>query len=271
MNKTICIIDADYILYMWSWLEKQTSDFNTYKRKIDKTIETIISSTQADEYIGIFSDRSYRHYLYPFYKVKRTSNKPLFFNDMKQYIIDKYGFKTYKLLEADDAVIIAKRHYASLKYKVIICSPDKDLKQEEGYFYNYSDSKSEVFYNSQLDATHSLYTQLLKGDSTDNIPGLKGCGNTAADSNVNVLTNVENLIVAYISGFEYKSSDDKTKTVKGLGLCEGLNKFIETFNLIYLLRNNKDIDVINGLLSIHKLDLIPYPEFTSLTLNTTTI
>lgn len=69
--------------------------------------------------------------------------------------------------EADDALGI---EHQKDPYNSILCSIDKDFKQLEGHHYNFV--KQEMFTVSEKEALINFYTQLLVGDTIDNIPGL---------------------------------------------------------------------------------------------------
>ena len=56
----------------------------------------------------------------------------------------------------------------------IICSVDKDLNQIPGWHYNFV--KKEKYFVDEEQAIRTFYTQLLVGDNTDNIQGVKGIG-----------------------------------------------------------------------------------------------
>ena len=86
----------------------------------------------------------------------------------------------------------------------IICSPDKDvLYQNIGSHYNYG--KAELVVVTKLDAIRFLWKQVLMGDSTDGIEGLPK---------------------VYIEKF---------------GISNGIDKFAETFKLIYILKSQEDV------------------------------
>jgi hypothetical protein len=56
----------------------------------------------------------------------------------------------------------------------IICSIDKDLRTIPGKHYNLDSGVVDEV--TRHDAWHNFWSQVLTGDSTDNIEGLKGCG-----------------------------------------------------------------------------------------------
>lgn len=72
--------------------------------------------------------------------------------------------------EADDLIGIA----VTAEPTSVVCSIDKDLMQLPGRHYNFV-TKEEVTVTKKA-AVLNLYTQVIAGDSTDNIPGCGGMG-----------------------------------------------------------------------------------------------
>lgn len=137
----------------------------------------------------------------------------------------KYSFKEFEGLEADDLVAYYGVNNDGLK--TVICSPDKDvLYQCIGRHFNYQ--KLEFVTTSETDAEKFLWTQVLMGDSTDNIQGIPGVGIKTAE---NWMKDREK----EIEGFVLK------KYVEKFGVLEGLEQFFITFKLVYLLKTKEDV------------------------------
>jgi 5'-3' exonuclease len=81
---------------------------------------------------------------------------------------------------------------------------------------------------SETDAEKFLWTQVLMGDSTDNIQGIPGVGIKTAE---NWMKDREK----EIEGFVLK------KYVEKFGVLEGLEQFFITFKLVYLLKTKEDV------------------------------
>lgn len=108
------------------------------------------------------------------YKGNRTAEKPTYYKDIRSFLVSACGATVADGLEADDAIGIA----LLLDPTSIVVSIDKDLLQLKGTHYNWV--KDEITEVSERDAILNLYTQLLTGDATDNVPGLPGVGPAAA-------------------------------------------------------------------------------------------
>lgn len=104
------------------------------------------------------------------YKGNRQQEKPVHFNAVKQYYLDQ-GAIVCTGMEADDMLGIQ----ATINPKEnIICTIDKDLNQVPGLHYDWNIGKK--FRVRKADADRFFIMQLLTGDTTDNIQGMKGMG-----------------------------------------------------------------------------------------------
>lgn len=109
--------------------------------------------------------------------------RPFWEEQIKSYIRDKH--KTIDVFgeEADDALGIAQ---TKMGRKSCIVSVDKDLKMIEGYHLNMADLEGDVESVNTFKANLNFYGQLLTGDATDNIPGIKGIGAKKKDKILDV-------------------------------------------------------------------------------------
>jgi len=101
------------------------------------------------------------------YKANRTQEKPLYLEEVRQYMMTVWNAIPVNGKEADD--MIATRAYESSQ-PYVICSPDKDLDQIPGLHWNYR--KNVEYTISQFEADFFFWQQCLSGDSADHI---KGC------------------------------------------------------------------------------------------------
>lgn len=108
------------------------------------------------------------------YKANRPDNKPVHYDAIRKYLVDQYDAIIVTGQEADDALGIAQMQNENS----CICTLDKDLDMIPGHHYNFV---KKTFYEvSEKEAIKNFYTQLLVGDSVDNIPGAKGIGKVKA-------------------------------------------------------------------------------------------
>tara|TARA_B100000035_G_scaffold314354_1_gene330403 strand:- start:536 stop:1345 length:810 start_codon:yes stop_codon:yes gene_type:complete len=227
----IALIDADSLMYY----EMGAATLEEAIAGIDLRINTILSETEADEYMGFLTlGRCFR------YKVAKTKGykynrsgamKPPIFYALRAYLQqDPYNFISVDGLEADDCVSVYASQIAETEGdSYVVCSPDKDvLKQVPGSHYNYQ--KMEWVHTSDKDAEAFLWKQTLMGDSTDGIPGIPGLGPKTADKLIDDMPDVHTYAGIVIE-----------KYIEKFGTREGICKFTETFNLVYMLQTPDEV------------------------------
>jgi 5'-3' exonuclease len=146
-------------------------------------LEKILADVGTSEYTIFFSDsleNNYRYKLYPLYKSSRLkAPKPKHHWALGKFIEDEWGVTVAKGEEADDLLGIYQTEGLEVPHvkgddPTIICSIDKDLLQVPGRHFNFV--KGEFYEVTWLDGLKSFYKQLLTGDRTDDIPGIRGIG-----------------------------------------------------------------------------------------------
>jgi len=232
------LIDADSILYL-SLPRKNDLDrsYEASIKRLNTLINDINKSCNTTKYIlFITKGKCFRYKNYKYskgYKHNRKDvSKPPIFYALKEYMIQNYNAYYDTNLEADDLV-----SYFSTKYtNNIISAIDKDvLYQNIGTHYNYS--KNAFITVTYDDVNRFIFTQTLMGDSTDGIEGLEGMG----------IKTVNKL-------FENKLATDTYQSIcineyiKKYGIHEGITRFYETFNMIYMLCNDFDMESTIGYL-----------------------
>jgi len=107
------------------------------------------------------------------YKANRIQELPYHFQAVKDYLVEAYDARRVYGVEVDDAVGILYKEATDL-----IVSPDKDLDQFPGLHYNPQSGKD--YEVKEVDALRNFYSQVVTGDTSDNIPGLFGIGASSA-------------------------------------------------------------------------------------------
>ena len=221
----LALIDADILLYE---IGSYTNDENhplswpLCKSRADAKIIKIMESAGCDTYhlylTGKNNFRIAEGTIKP-YKGHRVSPKPPNHGNLKKYFSESTNFKgkvtTSDNYEADDALSIEqlsvmndyegyKCEPALLKYTVL-CSRDKDLNITPGWHYSWGSGKQkekEPWFITEDEGNHFFFSQLLTGDSTDNIPGLYMVGPTKAKKLLSGLT--EPLSLYIVAQHEYE-------------------------------------------------------------------
>lgn len=169
------VIDGDVIVYRvaWSCEDRKTGDVDPWyvcAGRINTAIEQILERLQTTDYVVYLTGgRNYRLDIYPEYKSSR-SEKPKYYRDVRNHLIHKWGAVVTEGVEADDAMAIEGTFDAD----TVIASIDKDMLQVPCSHYNFVTGK--LFKQDEFNGWKCFYTQILTGDSTDDIPGLSGIG-----------------------------------------------------------------------------------------------
>lgn len=228
------LIDADYLLYVIPHKMKEVSNnYDDFVRELDLHIEYIMQETKCTHYLMFLSDsKNFRKSIAETntYKGTRPSRKPFLYTDLKNYLLDEYHAIVVDQLEADDMVLIYHNILKRSEDEVIVVSPDKDLRQVAGYFYN---PQKDVFETiTKTEAQYRFWYSMLVGDSSDNIPGVKGIGKVRASSILQTADEQDK---------KYREAVLNTY-IANLGMKKGINAYRENFNLLYILRDAEDFE-----------------------------
>lgn len=151
---------------------------------VKTTMEHILAKMKTTDYVGILSDGvGFRENIATIKKYKGNrddSPRPKWYEETRQFLVDNYGALTYSSVEADDVLALSQNE------DTCIVSIDKDLLQVPGKHYNWITDDRRIV--SPETGLRRLYQQVLTGDSTDNIPGIRGIGPVRAER---ILADVE--------------------------------------------------------------------------------
>jgi hypothetical protein len=112
------------------------------------------------------------------YKGNRDAlHKPKYYAELREHLVKRWNAVLSDCREADDEVSVLQ--YARPDRSTVIVSPDKDLRNTPGNFYN--PVKKEWEYVTLKQANLNYAKQCLTGDSSDGIPGLAGIGPVKAE------------------------------------------------------------------------------------------
>lgn len=145
------------------------------KREAKETVKLPIKEV---EWV-LSSKENFRRDLDLTYKAQRPS-KPRWHKEVRKYIKDKTSAWSFPGLEADD--VIAYLHWDSYHnegpYSSMIAAIDKDFDILPGWHYHLRDKY--CYWVTEDEAEFNLKKQLITGDTSDNIPGIKGMGEKKA-------------------------------------------------------------------------------------------
>ena len=196
---------------------------------ITRMLQNLIKKFAQQKIIVVFDakGKSFRNEMYAEYK----ANRPPMPDDLRaqidyvHQIVKALGFPLVSIpnVEADDVLGSYAKEAVKLGYKVVICTGDKDLSQLVNADISLYDTMNEkVYYEADVEEKYGVKPDLiidllaLKGDSSDNIPGMKGCGDKTALALLNGIGGIE----------EIASNTDK---IASLGF-RGAKNFASKFN-----------------------------------------
>jgi 5'-3' exonuclease len=145
-----------------------------------KIINTIELDYEVDKVITFAGARgNFRKQISKTYKANRIGREiPPILNELQEYVKEQYEAKQGYGVETDDLVATYWTNLTETfgRDEVIIVSIDKDYKQLPCLIYNYH-SKHQCFYTiTEQEAKRNFYTQMIVGDSADNVNFCKGYG-----------------------------------------------------------------------------------------------
>lgn len=171
------IIDGDILVYRNGFAAKEDEPLEYTLHTVKCTLEAIHDKFPEREWYKIYlsGKNNYREEIATMqvYKGNRDpSHKPQYYQEIKDYLVNVHGAEIVDGMEADDAQGIMQWKHKDKS--TVIVGIDKDLKMIPGFHYNYV--KDVLEYVNLKDANAFFFQQMLMGDRTDNIPGIKGLG-----------------------------------------------------------------------------------------------
>lgn len=143
---------------------------------IERTLDAV-GATSYQCYLTASKDETaFRKKIYPEYKMNRKAPRPIHYEALREYLLTNWNAKLVSCIEADDAIGIDATAYEG---DCVIVSIDKDLKQIPGRHYNFV--KEEFCTVTREQGIRFFYTQMLTGDTADNIKGIAGIGPKKAE------------------------------------------------------------------------------------------
>lgn len=156
------------------------------------------------------------------YKGTRKAEKPFHYNNILAYMLANYNCNVSVGTEADDEMCLEQTRSEPLT--TIICTRDKDLRMCPGMHYGWPCGKQEAFGPKQVSRLGSIelkggkkivgtglaffYSQLITGDTVDNIPGLPRGGPVLAAKVLDGLITTGGMFRAVAEQYEKKFGED---------------------------------------------------------------
>lgn len=177
MKHLLPLTDCDLLIHRCGFTADESEPLENHIQILDRTIDGIKYEFAQDPVMVLSGPTNFRNQvatLQPYKGNRLNSRKPIFYNELREYLIDKWDAIVTDNMEADD--LLGQMQWT--QPDTCIVSQDKDMKTIRGHHYNWV--KKKHFKLTETDANLFLLWQVIQGDRTDNIPGLKGYGEKTA-------------------------------------------------------------------------------------------
>lgn len=192
----ILLIDADSLIFASCYRKRETpedekyyTDISDSRNKFDQQFMSIVNDLEEkytiDKVITFSGSKgNFRKLLARKYKANRKKQElPPLLHPMHNYVKQQYDSIFGYGVETDDMVA---RYWFKLseefgRNEVMIVSIDKDYKQFPCLIYNYHWKHKEILDISEEQALFNFYSQMIEGDTADNVNYFKGKGKRFAE------------------------------------------------------------------------------------------
>ena len=178
------IIDVDSLIY-----SSCCNVANLYEaiEKFNKALDSVIADLSeycviSDYVICSGGDDTLRESINPLYKMNRTQERPQYLSDLHKEVKLSYNSKSKKGFETDDVVasLWQKEVNENGEDSVIIVANDKDYKQLPCWYFDTYYKRRTLDKIESFEADYNFYTQMVVGDTADNIKYFYGKGKVFA-------------------------------------------------------------------------------------------
>jgi 5'-3' exonuclease len=190
------IFDADSLIYASCFKKKDDREFpedlfetdvnvafNKFEVSFERLLDFLEEQVNVDEVVFCNgSKNNFRKDISSTYKLNRTQKRPEILPLLHDMVKLEYNSIYGDGVETDDVVatLWAEEVEKNGIDSVVIMSLDKDYKQFPCWFYDYNYKKRELVKISEQEANENFYSQMIVGDSADNIKVCKGYGKVYA-------------------------------------------------------------------------------------------
>ena len=190
------IFDADSLIYASCFKKKDDREFpedlfetdvnvafNKFQVSFERLLDFLEEQVNVNEVVFCNgSKNNFRKDISATYKLNRTQKRPEILPLLHDMVKLEYNSIYGDGVETDDVVatLWAEEVEKNGIDSVVIMSLDKDYKQFPCWFYDYNYKKRELVKISEQEANENFYSQMIVGDSADNIKVCKGYGKVYA-------------------------------------------------------------------------------------------
>lgn len=195
------LIDGDILVYRVAFASQEETEAIA-KARMSAFVDELVTPADISSIEGYLTGKgNYRNEIAvtATYKGNRKDvAKPVHYQFLRDYLEKEWGFLMITGQEADDAIGI--KAYTMDENDYIIMTIDKDLDMIRGWHYNFV--KKEKYFIKEEDTMRIFYKQVLTGDRTDNIEGLKGIGPVKAERILKECNTEEEMYQAVLKAYD---------------------------------------------------------------------
>jgi len=229
----VVLFDADSLIYASCFARRDSEEkylnindaYNKFKLGLEKIFKELSDQVEVEKFIVCNGSKgNFRKHISKEYKANRTPEKPPILGQLHNLVKSKYKSHYGVGVETDDVVATLWNRVVSEKGEdsVVIVSLDKDYKQFPCWMYIYMGKSKGLFKISKEEALENFYSQMIIGDTADNVNYCKGYGKAYAKK--------------LLEGFrgEFSATRRVYTLFKEIYGTEAKNKYIECKELLKL-------------------------------------
>jgi 5'-3' exonuclease len=230
----ILLVDADSLIFASCYSNDKQGQFytdigdaiNKFDQQFMKIVNDLEDRFEIEKVITFNGSKgNFRKKITPVYKANRKKQDlPPLLHDMHDYVKKQYNSVYGYGIETDDLV---SAYWFSLskdlgRENVMIVSIDKDYRQFPALIYNYHYNHREIVDITPEEAMFNFYSQMIEGDTADNVNYFKGKGKKFAE---NYLKNCKT---------KYQYTKKMYELFKDKYKSKARQKYVECYNLLKL-------------------------------------
>jgi 5'-3' exonuclease len=230
----ILLVDADSLIFASCYSNDKQGQFytdigdaiNKFDQQFMKIVNDLEDRFEIEKVITFNGSKgNFRKKITPVYKANRKKQDlPPLLHNMHDYVKKQYNSVYGYGIETDDLV---SAYWFSLskdlgRENVMIVSIDKDYRQFPALIYNYHYNHREIVDITPEEAMFNFYSQMIEGDTADNVNYFKGKGKKFAE---NYLKNCKT---------KYQYTKKMYELFKDKYKGKARQKYVECYNLLKL-------------------------------------
>jgi len=230
----ILLVDADSLIFASCYSNDKQAQFyedigdaiNKFDQQFMKIVNDLEDRFEIEKVITFNGSKgNFRKKITPVYKANRKKQDlPPLLHNMHDYVKKQYNSVYGYGIETDDLV---SAYWFSLskdlgRENVMIVSIDKDYRQFPALIYNYHYNHREIVDITPEEAMFNFYSQMIEGDTADNVNYFKGKGKKFAE---NYLKNCKT---------KYQYTKKMYELFKDKYKGKARQKYVECYNLLKL-------------------------------------